>query len=216
MGNPVHTRLPTNYPLVFPGYHSALIRTLCRIPPVKEPRKSLSSGPVCTIIHMYGYLSLYGRLTDRCYWTNSGAENSRERRLQSDDTGSTPTGRSKGCILRQLLGSGYLAFLPVCDYSCDNRGPITSPSLGQIQGRRVRQMVTPIGITDTIEDPGLDIETFETMWKLSEPGADTEGMFLRLPQTEYYRHKRSSPDALELMPGVCHPPPLHRETKLVP
>jgi len=47
----------------------------------------------------------------------------------------------------------------------------------------------------------LDIETFETMWKLSEPGGDTEGMFMRLPQTEYYRHKRRSPDALELMPG---------------
>ncbi len=52
---------------------------------------------------------------------------------------------------------------------------------------------------------GLDIETFKTMWKLSEPGGNTEGMFMRLPQTEYYCHKRSSPDALELMPGVRSP-----------
>jgi hypothetical protein len=40
------------------------------------------------------------------------------------------------------------------------------------------------------------------MWKLSEPGADAEALFMRLPQTEYYRHIRASPDALELMPGV--------------
>lgn len=47
----------------------------------------------------------------------------------------------------------------------------------------------------------LDLETFEMMWKLSELDADTEALFMRLPQTEYYRHKRNSPDALDLMPG---------------
>ncbi|KAF8156869.1 D-amino-acid oxidase [Crassisporium funariophilum] len=52
----------------------------------------------------------------------------------------------------------------------------------------------------------IDIETFNTMWELSENGGAAEGCFLRLPQTEFYRDKRDRHETLELMPNFSELP----------
>ncbi|KAI0071590.1 D-amino-acid oxidase [Panus rudis PR-1116 ss-1] len=38
----------------------------------------------------------------------------------------------------------------------------------------------------------IDSDTFDVMWKLSEPGGEAEGCFLRIPQTDYYYDGRDT------------------------
>ncbi|PPR04469.1 hypothetical protein CVT24_013260 [Panaeolus cyanescens] len=46
----------------------------------------------------------------------------------------------------------------------------------------------------------IDMETFQTMWELSEEGGKAADCFMRLPQVEYYREQRTH-DTLKFMPG---------------
>ncbi|KAI5117887.1 hypothetical protein M0805_002278 [Coniferiporia weirii] len=39
---------------------------------------------------------------------------------------------------------------------------------------------------DNVRRKNIDMETFRVMWKMSEPGEDSEGCFLRITQTEHY------------------------------
>ncbi|KDQ60154.1 hypothetical protein JAAARDRAFT_191558 [Jaapia argillacea MUCL 33604] len=52
----------------------------------------------------------------------------------------------------------------------------------------------------------MDQETFEVMWEMSDPAADTEGLFLRATQTEYYCDERPRPHPLESMPDFKYLP----------
>lgn len=45
-------------------------------------------------------------------------------------------------------------------------------------------------------------QTFDVMWKLSEPGSEAEECFLRVPQTEFFFVPRPQPEPLEKMPNV--------------
>ncbi|KZT50587.1 nucleotide-binding domain-containing protein [Calocera cornea HHB12733] len=48
----------------------------------------------------------------------------------------------------------------------------------------------------------MERDTFDVMWKMSAPGAPTESLFLRLPQTEYYVEERQGPNPLaDFMPN---------------
>ncbi|KAI5117888.1 hypothetical protein M0805_002279 [Coniferiporia weirii] len=53
---------------------------------------------------------------------------------------------------------------------------------------------------DDVRQQKIDRETFRMMWKMSEPGEDSENCFLRLPQIEYYCEDRPGPNSLEVMP----------------
>jgi hypothetical protein len=44
-------------------------------------------------------------------------------------------------------------------------------------------------------------ETFDVMWKLSEPGSEAEECFLRVPQSEHFFVPRPQPEPLEKMPN---------------
>ncbi|PPQ84640.1 hypothetical protein CVT26_003931 [Gymnopilus dilepis] len=55
-------------------------------------------------------------------------------------------------------------------------------------------------------------ETFNVMWKLSEPGSDAEESFLRITQTEYFFNDRANPDPLEKLPDFRR----LREDELLP
>ncbi|KAF9057168.1 nucleotide-binding domain-containing protein, partial [Panaeolus papilionaceus] len=46
----------------------------------------------------------------------------------------------------------------------------------------------------------IDLETFQTMWELSEEDGKAPECFMRLPQIEYYRDQRTH-DTLKFMPG---------------
>ncbi len=46
----------------------------------------------------------------------------------------------------------------------------------------------------------MDQETFKVMWELSAPGAEAEGCFLRVPQTDYFYDGRDT--HLDWMPDV--------------
>ncbi|TFK62159.1 D-amino-acid oxidase [Pluteus cervinus] len=48
---------------------------------------------------------------------------------------------------------------------------------------------------------GLERETFDVMWNMSEPGQPTEGCFLRAPHTAYNREPISRLNPLEFMPN---------------
>lgn len=50
----------------------------------------------------------------------------------------------------------------------------------------------------------MDLDTFDVMWKLSEPGNPAEELFLRIKQTEYFCDKKFVPP-LERMPDVRLP-----------
>jgi len=47
----------------------------------------------------------------------------------------------------------------------------------------------------------LDKETFDVMWKLSEPGSETEGLFLRIDQKDYYEVEPDKDIPIEWMPN---------------
>jgi D-amino-acid oxidase len=49
----------------------------------------------------------------------------------------------------------------------------------------------------------MDNETFDMMWKLSEPGGAFERCFLRIPQTESYMEQWAGRHELEHLPDVC-------------
>jgi hypothetical protein len=63
------------------------------------------------------------------------------------------------------------------------------------------------GTESTIPE-AIDRETFQKMWKLSEPGTPSEHCFMRLPQTEYYTHTLSDDELanhhLNWYPDVRH------------
>lgn len=48
----------------------------------------------------------------------------------------------------------------------------------------------------------MDRETFKKMWEMSAPGSETEHLFLRLPQVEFYAEERVGENCLEVMPDV--------------
>ena len=53
--------------------------------------------------------------------------------------------------------------------------------------------------------PGLDKETFDVLWEMSKPGSETEGLFLRIDQKDYYEVKPDQDIPLEWMPNVRSP-----------
>jgi len=50
--------------------------------------------------------------------------------------------------------------------------------------------------------PELDQDTFDVLWKLSEPGSAAEGCFLRHTQTEYRGDDLPNAEWLQYMPDV--------------
>ncbi|KAI0060748.1 D-aspartate oxidase [Artomyces pyxidatus] len=59
---------------------------------------------------------------------------------------------------------------------------------------------------DDFRQQKIEKETFDVMWKLSTPGGEAEGCFLRVPQTEYYLVKQAQPDLLSFYPDFQHLP----------
>jgi len=54
--------------------------------------------------------------------------------------------------------------------------------------------------------PELDKETFDVMWEMSKPGSETEGLFLRMDQKDYYEVQPDQDIPIEWMPNVRSPP----------
>jgi hypothetical protein len=54
----------------------------------------------------------------------------------------------------------------------------------------------------TFDLSGIEQETFDMMWSLSEPGGAAEKCFLRLFQREFYLVERPGRHELENMPNV--------------
>lgn len=48
----------------------------------------------------------------------------------------------------------------------------------------------------------MDRETFKTMWKMSAPGTESEHLFLRVSQFEYFAEEEIRFKALYAMPDV--------------
>ena len=57
--------------------------------------------------------------------------------------------------------------------------------------------------------PELYKETFEIMWEMSKPGSETEGLFLRIDQKDYYEVRPDQDIPTEWMPDVRSPPEHH-------
>ena len=51
----------------------------------------------------------------------------------------------------------------------------------------------------------LDKETFDVMWEMSKPGSETEGLFLRTDQKDYYEVEPDQDIPIGWMPNVCFP-----------
>jgi hypothetical protein len=51
----------------------------------------------------------------------------------------------------------------------------------------------------------LDRETFDIMWEMSKPGSETEGLFLRVDQKDYYEVEPDQDFPLGWMPDVRLP-----------
>ncbi|KZV88380.1 D-amino-acid oxidase [Exidia glandulosa HHB12029] len=60
---------------------------------------------------------------------------------------------------------------------------------------------------DDTRQQEMDRATFQEMWKMSAPGSDAEGCFMRLPQTEYFAEPRARPHPLEVMPDFRYVDP---------
>jgi len=45
------------------------------------------------------------------------------------------------------------------------------------------------------------------MWEMSKPGSETEGLFLRIHQKDYYEVRPDQDIPIEWMPDVCSPHP---------
>lgn len=54
----------------------------------------------------------------------------------------------------------------------------------------------------TFRPPGLDKETFDIMWEMSKPGSETEGLFLRVDQMDYFEVQPAQGFPIEWMPNV--------------
>lgn len=52
----------------------------------------------------------------------------------------------------------------------------------------------------------LEQETFDVLWGMSQSGSETEGLFLRLNQKEYYEVDSDQDVPVEWMPDVRSPP----------
>ena len=50
--------------------------------------------------------------------------------------------------------------------------------------------------------PGLEKETLDVMWKMSEVGSGAEHCFLRAPQREFYTVPQADPSLLSVYPNV--------------
>ncbi|KDQ60147.1 hypothetical protein JAAARDRAFT_125639, partial [Jaapia argillacea MUCL 33604] len=59
---------------------------------------------------------------------------------------------------------------------------------------------------EDVRQKKMDQETFKVMWEMSDPAADTEGLFLRATQTEYYCDDHPRPHPLESMPDFKYLP----------
>jgi hypothetical protein len=57
--------------------------------------------------------------------------------------------------------------------------------------------------------PELDRETFKIMWEMSKPGSETEGLFLRMNQKDYYEVPPDQDIPIEWMPDVRSLPDHH-------
>ena len=55
----------------------------------------------------------------------------------------------------------------------------------------------------------LDRETFEIMWEMSKPGSETEGLFLRIDQKDYYEVQPDQDIPINWMPDVRSSPHHH-------
>ncbi|KAI5117886.1 hypothetical protein M0805_002277 [Coniferiporia weirii] len=53
---------------------------------------------------------------------------------------------------------------------------------------------------DDVQQQKIDMETFRVMWKMSEPGEDSEKCFLCITQTEHYSEDGSGTNYLKMMP----------------
>jgi hypothetical protein len=53
--------------------------------------------------------------------------------------------------------------------------------------------------------PEFDKETFDVMWELSKPGSETEGLFLRAEQKDYFEVQPDQDIPVEWMPNVRSP-----------
>jgi len=53
--------------------------------------------------------------------------------------------------------------------------------------------------------PELDKETFDIMWEMSKPGSETEGLFLRIDEKDYYEVQPVQDIPIEWMPDVSSP-----------
>ena len=46
------------------------------------------------------------------------------------------------------------------------------------------------------------METFDVLWEMSKPGGETEGLFLRINQMDYYEVEPPQGISVEWMPNV--------------